>query len=104
MCHAPAIRFAVHRRGFLREGYFADIVIVDPDKPWTVSLRQRSVRNAAGHRSKESEFSHSVTHTIVNGGVAYENGELSGALHGRAARIRAITHTAPGQRFVPINP
>ena len=78
MCHAPAIRFAVHRRGFLREGYFADIVIVDPDKPWTVS------RDNGWSPFEGTEFSHSVTHTIVNGGVAYENGELSGTLHGRA--------------------
>ena len=83
MCHAPAIRFAVHRRGFLREGYFADIVIVDPDKPWTVS--RDNVRSKCGWSPFEgTEFSHSVTHTIVNGGVAYENGELSGTLHGRA--------------------
>lgn len=81
----------VHRRGFLREGYFADIVIVDPDKPWTVS--RDNVRSKCGWSPFEgTEFSHSVTHTIVNGGVAYENGELSGALHGRALESSDNAH------------
>ncbi len=82
MCHAPAIRFAIHQRGFLREGYFADIVIVDPNKPWTVS--RDNIRSKCGWSPFEgTEFSHRVTHTIVNGSIAYENGELSDTPHGR---------------------
>ena len=83
MCHAPAIRFDVHQRGFLREGYYADIVIVDPNKPWLVS--RENIRSKCGWSPFEgTEFSHYVTHTIVNGHIAYENGELSDSLHGRA--------------------
>ncbi len=37
MCHAPATIFKVSERGFIREGYFADLVLVNPEKPWTVS-------------------------------------------------------------------
>ena len=83
MCHAPAIRFAIHQRGFLREGYYADIVIVDPHKSWQVA--RENIRSKCGWSPFEgTEFSHCVTHTIVNGHIAYENGELSDSLHSRA--------------------
>jgi dihydroorotase len=36
MCHAPAELFRIDRRGFIREGYFADLVLIDPEKKWTV--------------------------------------------------------------------
>ena len=75
MCHAPATLFGVSRRGYLREGYYADIVIVDPRKPHTVSTANILSRCAwspfEGHT-----YPHSITHTLVNGVVAYENGTI----------------------------
>ncbi|MDL2303437.1 RsfS/YbeB/iojap family protein, partial [Dysgonomonas sp. OttesenSCG-928-D17] len=37
MCHAPAIMFQVHKRGFIRKGYYADLVLVNPNKPYTIT-------------------------------------------------------------------
>ena len=75
MCHAPAVRFAVRERGFLRQGYHADIAIVDPAAPWTVA--KENIRYKCGWSPFEGErFAARVTHTIIGGHVVYENGEI----------------------------
>ena len=75
MCHAPAVRFAVRERGFLRPGYHADIAIVDPAAPWTVT--QENIRYKCGWSPFEGErFAARVTHTIIGGCVVYDNGEI----------------------------
>ena len=75
--HAPADIFGVQERGYVREGYFADLVIVDPTEPYTVTpeslLAKCGWSPFEGHR-----FSSSVTATIVNGVIAYQNGETTG--------------------------
>ncbi len=83
MCHAPARRFQVARRGFLREGYFADIVLVDPESPWTVG--PENILYRCGWSPFEGVlFSHRITHTLVNGHVAYKNGVLDDSILGEA--------------------
>lgn len=83
MCHAPARRFAVHQRGFLRAGYFADITIVDPEAPWTVS--PQNILSKCGWSPLEGvTFSHRVVRTLVNGQTVYVNGELNRNLRGQA--------------------
>ncbi len=73
MCHNPAILFQVKDRGFVREGYFADLVLVDPHAPWTV--RPDNIRYHCGWSPFEgTQFSASVTHTFVNGSLAYQSG------------------------------
>ena len=75
MCHAPAICFQVDRRGFLDEGYWADIILVDPEKEWTVS--KRNVKYKCGWSPLEGKrFKGKVTTTIVSGHVAYRNGRF----------------------------
>jgi dihydroorotase len=71
--HNVATIFGVRERGFIREGYFADLALVDLQSPWTVSkdniLSMCGWSPFEGHR-----FQSKVTHTLVNGHLAYENG------------------------------
>jgi dihydroorotase len=81
MCHNPAICFNIHRRGFVREGYFADLVLVDPAKVWTVS--RESVLYKCGWSPLEGEMMHgAVTHTFVNGKLAYNKGTFDETVRG----------------------
>lgn len=73
MCHAPAVCFQVKDRGFLREGYKADIVIYDPKSSYTVS--KENIKYKCGWSPLEGkEFNGSVHSTIVNGKVVYQKG------------------------------
>jgi len=73
MCHNPAILYHIEKRGFIREGYYADLVLVDMDAPWTVS--KENILYKCGWSPLEGTlFSTQVTHTIVNGHLVYERG------------------------------
>ena len=75
MCHNPAICFQVKNRGFIREGYFADLVLVDLDKPWEVA--KDNILYKCGWSPFEGEtFNAKITHTFVNGHIAYEYGSF----------------------------
>ena len=73
LCHNPAILFQIEKRGFIREGYFADLVIVDPDSPWTVS-RENVLAKCGWSPFEGATFPSKVTHTIVSGRLAYRQG------------------------------
>lgn len=76
MCHNPAILFRVRERGFIREGYYADLTLVDPNDPWQVS--QDNILSKCGWSPFEGQtFKSKITHTIVSGHLAYENGILN---------------------------
>ena len=73
MCHNPAICFKVENRGFIREGYFADLVLVDLNNPWEVN--KKNILYKCGWSPFEGEtFNAQITHTFVNGHIAYEYG------------------------------
>ena len=75
MCHNPAICFKVENRGFIREGYFADLVLVNLDKPWEVT--KENILYKCGWSPFEGEtFNAQITHTFVNGHIAYEYGNF----------------------------
>lgn len=77
MAHAVAVCFQIKDRGFLREGYFADLVLVDLNKKSTVT--KDSLLYQCGWSPFEgTTFSSSVEKTFVNGVLVYENGELTG--------------------------
>ena len=82
IAHAPALRFGIRERGFLREGYFADLVLVDPDAPYTV--RREDVLSKCGWSPFEGEqFRSRVASTWVNGELAWDGRRLVGAPQGR---------------------
>jgi dihydroorotase len=75
MCHAPADLFRIVRRGYIRQGYYADLVIVDPNSRWTVSADNLLYKCRWSPLTGMS-FSSSVTHTFVNGKLVYEQGRF----------------------------
>ena len=76
MCHNPAILFEIEKRGFIKEGYKADLVLVDLNKKYTIS--KENILYKCGWSPLENEIFHSeVTHTFINGNLAYENGRFS---------------------------
>lgn len=71
--HNVADLFQIDRRGYIREGYYADLVLMDPKAPFTVS--KDNVLYKCGWSPFEGDtFTHAVTHTWVNGKLVYENG------------------------------
>jgi dihydroorotase len=77
MSHSPAIRFGVEKRGFIREGYFADIVLVDPNKSITVDKSNINYKCKWSPFEGET-FRSSIVHTFVNGKHAVAFGKLTG--------------------------
>ena len=70
MCHNPAICFQIEKRGFIREGYFADLVLVDLNHSWIVE--KKNILSKCGWSPFEGEtFSSKVSHTFVNGHLAF---------------------------------
>lgn len=82
MCHNPAILFQIERRGFVREGYFADLVLVNLNNPWTVS-KDTILYKCGWSPFEGSTFSSKISHTFVNGHLAYENGKFSAKRNAR---------------------
>ncbi len=75
MCHNPAILFSLDGRGFIREGYYADIVLLEPNRPWKVS--KDNILYKCGWSPFEGTVMKSkVTHTFVNGHLAYKDGQF----------------------------
>jgi len=70
--HNPAILFNIKKRGYVKEGYYADLVVVDLNNPWTV--KKDNILYKCGWSPFEgTTFKSRITHTFVNGGLAYEN-------------------------------
>lgn len=81
MCHAPADCFQVKERGYLREGYYADIVVVDIENPWTVE--KDNVLYHCGWSPFEGEqFKAQVNKTFVNGNLVYNEGAFDESTRG----------------------
>lgn len=83
MCHNPAELYQIKERGFIREGYKADLVILNPDKEWT--LTKDCIESKCGWSPMEGKTFHGkVEMTIVNGAVAYNNGKVNKDNRGQA--------------------
>ena len=75
MCHAPALCYNVEKRGFIREGYFADLVVLDIHKPYTVT--KENILYKCGWSIFEGEtFPYSIKQTFINGKLIYDNGKI----------------------------
>jgi dihydroorotase len=84
--HSVAECFQLKERGYLREGYFADLVIIDSNKP--VRVNQENVLYKCGWSPLETVmFPCSVTHTFVNGNLVYENGKWDESRRGERLKF-----------------
>lgn len=82
MCHNPAKLFDIEKRGFLREGYFADLVLVDLKSPWTVN-KANTLYKCEWSPFDGHTFGSRVTQTFVNGHLAYDQGRFSTERHAK---------------------
>ena len=76
MAHAVAECFQIEKRGYIRPGYFADLVLVDLNAPWTVD-KSNLLYKCGWSPFEGTTFQSKVTHTFVNGHLAYQNGQLN---------------------------
>ena len=75
MCHNPAILYEIEKRGFIKEGYYADIVIINLNNPWTVN--KGNILYKCGWSPFEGNtFRSRISYTIVNGNIVYNNGKI----------------------------
>ena len=82
MSHNPAKLFQIEKRGFIKEGYFADLVLIDTNKPQTVS--KDNILYKSGWSPFEGiTFSSTITHTFVNGNLMYNNGKFNDKIKGK---------------------
>lgn len=82
MCHNPAILFGVKERGYIREGYKADLVLVNPNASWTVG-KNNILAKCGWSPFEGQEFFSMVTNTWVNGNLVYENGRVIEGTNGQ---------------------
>jgi dihydroorotase len=75
MAHAPAILFQIEERGYIREGYFADLVVVDPKIPYTVS-KENLLYKCGWSPFEGVTFNNTIHSTYVNGNKVYEAGRI----------------------------
>lgn len=76
MAHAPAVCFEIEKRGFIREGYWADFAVFDINRPFTVN--KDNIYYKCGWSPFEGHvFPATVTHTFVSGNLVYENGKFN---------------------------
>ena len=83
MCHNPAILYHIEKRGFIREGYFADLTLVDLNTSWTVS-KENLLYKCGWSPVEGTTFHSSITQTFVNGNLAYNNGRFNENTRGMA--------------------
>lgn len=82
MCHAPADCFGVHKRGYLREGYYADLVLFDAATAWKVSA-ENILYKCGWSPFEGNTFTSKVHQTFVNGHRVYNNGVFDETLNGQ---------------------
>lgn len=76
MAHNPTKIFKIEKRGFLKEGYYADMVLINPAKPW--SVKKENILYKCGWSPFEgTNFKSRITHTFVNGQLVYHNSKVN---------------------------
>lgn len=82
LSHHPAILFNINKRGFIREGYYADLVIINPNKKQYID--NDNIYYKCGWTSYNGvTFSNSVSHTFINGQLVYKEGEFNDSVRGK---------------------
>ncbi len=86
MCHNPAILFNISERGFIREGFKADLCLINPASPWMVS-KENILYKCGWSPFEGTTFSSKVVQTIVNGTVVYDNGIINEDYRGQRLKF-----------------
>ncbi|MBL7872830.1 MAG: dihydroorotase [Cyclobacteriaceae bacterium] len=81
MAHNPAILFQINERGFIREGYFADLVLVNPNRPWKVE-KSNILAKCGWSPFEGNTFKSAITHTWVSGHLAFSDGKFDESKNG----------------------
>lgn len=85
MAHMPAELFRIEGRGYIRPGYYADLVLVDPSQSWTVA--KENILYKCGWSPFEGyTFHHAIWKTFVNGQLAYSDGRVNESVRGMEVR------------------
>lgn len=82
MCHAPATMFNINKRGYIREGYWADLVLVDTNDSYEVT-KESLLYKCQWSPLEGQVFNSKISHTIVSGNVVYENGKVDESTRGQ---------------------
>ena len=75
MCHNPAILFDVEKRGYIQEGFYADLVIFDLNNPWKVS-KDNLIYKCNWSPFENKTFKSRILHTLVNGNIVFSKGKI----------------------------
>ena len=81
MCHAPAVCYSIENRGFIRPGYFADLVLVNPDHKYTVS-KENILYKCGWSVFEGTTFDASIEKTFVNGHLAFDKEKINDSVKG----------------------
>ena len=87
MCHAPAELYEIHHRGYIREGYQADLVLVNPNAEWEVTS-QNILSKCAWSPLEGHRFTSKVEKTFVNGKLVYDSGLVDETYRGEELKFR----------------
>lgn len=86
MCHNVATLYHIEKRGFIREGYCADLTLLDLNSPWTVS-KENILYKCGWSPLEGTNFQTKVTHTFVNGNLVYHNGRFNKFIPGQRLKF-----------------
>ena len=86
MCHNPAILYRIEKRGFIKEGFFADLTLVDLNSNWTVA-KDNILYKCGWSPLEGTTFQTKVIGTFVNGNFVYNNGQFNDTIKGKALTI-----------------
>lgn len=88
MCHAPASLFNLKDRGYVREGYYADLVLIDPNAK-TLVTKETILSKCKWSPFEGFAFNHRIETTIVNGYIVYQNGVIIDNVRGKALQFNS---------------
>jgi len=86
MCHNPAILYRIEKRGFIREGFYADLTLIDLNSNWTVA-KENILYKCGWSPLEGTTFQTKVIGTFVNGNFVYNNGQFNDTIKGKALTI-----------------
>jgi len=87
MCHNPGILYQMEKRGFIREGYYADLTLVDLNSPWTVA-KDNILYKCGWSPLEGTTFQTAIKQTFVNGNLVYDNGRFNEGIKGMELKVK----------------